>query len=133
MSRPNQYETPEAMQAVIHEYFKGNKTPTITGLARALDLTRQGLINYEGKPEFVDTVRQAKSQVEEILEEGLYGNVGGLMFNLKNNFGWKDKQEVETTGANGGPIHKKVTVEFVNADRGNKDTASKEAGESLND
>jgi len=93
------YTNPADMQALIYEYFKDNTRPTITGLARALDLTRQGLINYEGKPEFADTVRQAKSQVEEILEQGLYGNVAGLMFNLKNNFNWKDKQEIDTSGS----------------------------------
>ena len=96
-ARPK-YTNPEDMQAVIYEYFKDNDAPTITGLARALDLTRQGLINYEGKPEYADTVRQAKSQVEEILERGLYGNVAGLMFNLKNNFGWKDKTEIGLDG-----------------------------------
>lgn len=98
MGQRLQYATPGEMQAVIYEYFKDNNTPTITGLARALDLTRQGLINYEGREEFADTVRQAKSQVEEILEKGLYGNVAGLMFNLKNNFNWKDKQEIEHSG-----------------------------------
>ncbi len=98
MSRPPKYTNPDDMQAGIYEYFKDNDAPTITGLARALDLTRQGLINYEEKDEFADTVRQAKMQVEEILEKGLYGNVAGLMFNLKNNFGWKDKTEVGLEG-----------------------------------
>ncbi len=97
-ARPK-YTKPADMQALIYEYFLDNTRPTITGLAAALDMTRQGLINYEGKEEFRDTVRQAKMQVEEILEQGLYGNVQGVMFNLKNNFGWKEKQEIDTSGS----------------------------------
>lgn len=114
-ARPK-YENPADMQALIYEYFKDNTRPTITGLAAALDLTRQGLINYEGREEFFDTVRQAKIQVEEILEQGLYGNVAGLMFNLKNNFGWKDKSETEVSGPDGGPIQNKWSVEIKDAD-----------------
>jgi hypothetical protein len=28
----------------------------------------------------------------------------GVIFNLKNNYGWRDKNETEHTGPNGGPI-----------------------------
>ena len=127
MARPLQYQTPEQMQRIVDLYFlackchaEGNNPdtligltndellivgsipdihPTVTGLALALDLTRQGLINYEGKPEFVDTVKRAKTRVEAYIEQRLYyQNTTGSIFNLKNNFGWKDKQEVEHSG-----------------------------------
>lgn len=118
MARPLQYQTPEQMQRVVDLYFLACRChaerapdlllgltdeellivdeirdihPTVTGLALALDLTRQGLINYEGKPEFIDTVKRAKSRVEAYIEQRLYyQNATGSIFNLKNNFGWKD-------------------------------------------
>jgi len=121
VARPLKYENADDMQALIHLYFEGCKLnrvalaeglskpvrevltedlhPTITGLALVLDLSRQGLINYEGKEEFVDTVREAKQRVESYLEQRLYsGNVAGCVFNLKNNFQWKDRTEVEHDG-----------------------------------
>lgn len=32
------------------------------------------------------------------------GNAAGTIFDLKNNFGWRDQQNVELTGAQGGPV-----------------------------
>lgn len=67
--------------------------PLVTGLAISLDLTRQGLINYEGRPEFVDAVKKAKARVENFLENRLHdGHVAGPIFNLKNNFNWRDER-----------------------------------------
>lgn len=43
------------------------------------------------------------------------------------------KDTVVSTGPNGGPVEKKITVEFVNADNPNKSPASKETGKGLND
>lgn len=114
------------MQAIIDNYFEsvrlhalnadvidGNMTdeelaifhlqpysrPTVTGLALALDLTRQGLLEYEEKGEFSDTVKKAKARVEQFIEDRLFENApAGAIFNLKNNFGWKDKTEVEQSG-----------------------------------
>lgn len=109
VGRPVKYETPEEMQKLVDEYFEkgayvevGDKMefrPTVTGLALALDLTREGLCSYSGKKEFSDTVKKAKARVELAIEQKLYGNsVAGLIFNLKNNFGWKDKTETEHSG-----------------------------------
>jgi hypothetical protein len=72
---------------------------TITGLALALGFTsRQALLNYEGKEEFVDTIKRAKARVERYSEERLYDNHGsnGAKFALANNFkGWTEKQTIE--------------------------------------
>jgi len=109
--RPPKYETPEQMQEATEEYFNTDAfidmgearifAPTISGLAYALDLSRQGLIEYSEKDQFSDTVKKAKQRVEIALEQRLHGQaVTGTIFNLKNNFGWKDKveQETNTTG-----------------------------------
>jgi len=75
------------------------KPYTITGLALALGFTsRQALLNYEGKEEFVDTITRAKARVERYAEERLYDKDGanGAKFSLANNFkGWSEKQQIE--------------------------------------
>lgn len=74
------------------------RPPTITGLALALGFTtRQSLLNYQAKKEFVDTITRAKSRVEAYAEERLYDRDGvqGAKFNLSNNFsGWKENVDI---------------------------------------
>ena len=117
--RPLQYETIEELEAAINEYFETDAyvevgdvrvfAPTISGLAYHLDLSTESLRRYEGREEFSATIKRAKQRVEIALEQKLHGqNVTGTIFNLKNNFGWKDKIEQEHTGRNGGPIETKT-------------------------
>ena len=125
VGRPPMYKTPEEMQVVIDKYFEacsgeyitdddGNlmtdkyghpvKTKerplTITGLALALGFTtRQSLLNYEGDPKFLDTIKRAKAKVEQYAEERLFDKdgVNGAKFNLSNNFkGWSEKQQIDS-------------------------------------
>lgn len=75
----------------------GSKPPTVTGLALALGFTsRQALLNYQGKEEFVDTITRAKTRVEQYAEERLFDRDGshGAQFSLRNNFkGWNGERE----------------------------------------
>lgn len=133
--RPPQYKTPEEMQAVIDDYFNkdawfedGDKKefrPTISGLAYALDLSTVSIRNYAIKDEFLSTVKRAKLKVEMALENRLYGNnVTGLIFNLKNNFGWKDKQEVDNTSSDGSFKPSSIILQGVRADDSSNDKDS---------
>lgn len=75
---------------------------TITGLANALDTTRDTLLDYENKPEnaaFSDTIKRAKAFVHQYAEEYLFEgkNQTGAIFNLKNNYGWVDRTETDLT------------------------------------
>ena len=102
--RPPKYETPEAMQTVIDRYFAqqfaDEKPVTISGLAYELGMSTEALRNYGEKDEFLETVKRAKQRVEMFLEERLLlANATGPIFNLKNNFGWKDKTEQEHSGS----------------------------------
>lgn len=76
------------------------QVPTITGLAVYLDTSRETLLEYEERPEFVDAIKRAKDRIhyetERILTSGA-GNVTGAIFSLKNNWGWKDKNETDVT------------------------------------
>ena len=97
------FKSVRQLQNAIDKYFKEcdekEKPYTVSGLAYALDTNRQTLLNYEEKfPEFVDTIKNAKAKIEAFNEEQLYNrNVPtvGVIFNLKNNYDWKDKQEIE--------------------------------------
>lgn len=75
---------------------------TVSGLADALDMSRQSLLNYSEKEEFFDTIMRAKRKCEVYAEEMLFdkNSTNGAKFSLANNFeGWKEKQEVEHSGS----------------------------------
>ena len=122
--RPPKYTAVEEMEEKIEAYFakcdarivrmlvnQGNKKVlgdvpkpepyTVQGLAVALDLTTKGLLDYEEKGKFCATIKKAKSRIEankvtHMLDGDGYG--AGYIFDLKNNHGWRDKQDVNITG-----------------------------------
>lgn len=127
VGRPPLFASIEAMQLAIDKYFADCagldgaeiKHPTVTGLSLALGFNgRQSLLNYQDKEEFVDTVKKAKSRVEAYIEQKLYGGQAtGLIFNLKNNFNWRDSQDLNLGGQNGeNPIETNLTVTFIKAE-----------------
>lgn len=102
--RPPKYKTKEEIQEKIDEYFKRcddeHEPYTVTGLALALDIDRRTLLNYSDKDEFFPTIKKAKLRVENYLEKRLIkdSSTTGIIFNLKNNYDWRDKQEIEHSG-----------------------------------
>lgn len=99
--RPLKFKDAAELQVGIDRYFaeriESQKPITITGLAIALNTTRELLCNYEERDEFHDTIRSAKLRVEQYAEERLYeGAATGPIFALKN-FGWKDRVETDST------------------------------------
>lgn len=112
--RPMAYNSVEELEAAIEEYFdsedayitesegKSVFSPTVSGLAFHLGITTETLRTYGENDKFSATVKRAKQRIEISLEKRLYGQtVTGTIFNLKNNFGWKDKTEREHTGTLG--------------------------------
>lgn len=102
MARPKLYNSPDEIEPIIKKYFadcdKKEKPYTMSGLAYALDMDRRSLLNYSKDDKFFPTIKKARDKVEQQLEENaLYGkgNPTFTIFNLKNNFGWQDKSEVE--------------------------------------
>jgi hypothetical protein len=123
--RPRKFETVEAMQEAIDAYFKkcderkrkvydkkaqeiveivDPEPYTIEGLALALDFAdRNSLLDYEkekGYEAFFRTVKKAKLKVQKNkVTNGLDGNYNPVvtLFDLKNNHGYKDKQEFDHT------------------------------------
>lgn len=127
VGRPKLYNSAEEMQKRIDEYFEScfraivvfNKDKckyetvkdengeivteqyrpfTVTGLADALDMSRETLLRYGEDEEFSDTIIRAKRKCELYAEERLFDKEGnkGAMFSLSNNFAnWKNKQEID--------------------------------------
>lgn len=92
-----------------------SKPFTVTGLAVFLNTSRETLLNYEKKDgEFFDTIKKAKDIIYAYAEEFLYSgkNPAGAIFNLKNNWGWTDKQEIDHT-SKGESIAPKVVSEIM--------------------
>ena len=102
--RPPKYTNVEEMQEKIDKYFMEcdarNEPYTVTGLALTLDVDRRTLLNYSEKDEFFPTIKKAKLRVENYLEKRLINDSSttGIIFNLKNNYDWRDKQEIEHSG-----------------------------------
>ena len=117
--RPPKYKSKKEIEGLIEQYFEDCKgkpyldekgrplrdkgriiwkeyphPPTVTGLALALGFTtRKSLLEYQGKPEFVNTITRAKTVIEEYAERRLFDREGvqGAKFSLINNFkGWSE-------------------------------------------
>ena len=81
----------------------------MSGLAYALDIDRTTLINYGEDKLFSTLIKKAKNRVQAQLEENALmgkGNSTFTIFNLKNNYGWKDSidAKVETNVDNITPL-----------------------------
>ncbi len=90
------------------------KVPTVTWLALHLWFkSRQSLLDYDWKKwdekaEFSDLIKRARLMIENFNEERLLQGKWywpGVMFNLKNNFSWKDVQNIDQTS--------KITSEVI--------------------
>ncbi len=117
VGRPLKFQSLTDLEEAINKFFTDcdvNKEPyTITGLALALDTTRQSLCDYEKREEFTDTLKKAKARVENYAEKRLFeGQPTGAIFALKN-YGWSDKQDINLGGQEDNPVQTKVTVEFI--------------------
>lgn len=96
------YKTQEQLQTGIDKYFQEcdeEKRPyTMSGLALSLGIDRVTLINYGKTDLFFTLIKEAKDRVQAQLEENALmgkGNATFTIFNLKNNYGWKDQVEVK--------------------------------------
>lgn len=92
------------------------KIPTVSGLAFHLWVNRQTLLNYEDDEKFFGTIKRAKQFLESVVEEWAMSgrlNPASAIFNLKNNYWWKDKSEVWLTDKDGNDIIEKVNLHIL--------------------
>lgn len=93
------------------------KPYTVSGLARALGITRETLVQYKNGDKFSDSVLSAYDRCHEWAEIALYTkNATGASFSLKNNWGWKERQEIDHSGKVEGLFGSSaLQVEVINA------------------
>jgi hypothetical protein len=113
---------------------------TLSGLARALEVDRGTLLNYQDpshyseeipddvRQEIISTLRLARSRCEEYAEGQLFeGNANGAKFNLTNNYDrWADKTVQEHEGGFFG-AGGRLEVEIVNPEPTPDESAQAEA------
>lgn len=74
------------------EYIEYTEHPTMIKLAHYLKINKDTLVEYGKQSEYSVPIKKAKEIIEGYLENKLYGNnVTGIIFNLKNNYGWEDR------------------------------------------
>lgn len=103
VGRPKIFNDVKEVEEKINAYFnyceEKEKPYTMSGLAYYLGISRQTLINYSNQDQFFDTIKKARDRVQMQLEENALSNKANptfTIFNLKNNFDWKDSNEVKT-------------------------------------
>lgn len=107
--RPRLYTDPEAFTEKVDAYFADcedtGKRPTLSGLSYYMGFEdRETFSNYAGYDGFSRTVKRAKLQIADWLEQRLTDKntfTPGIIFDLKNNHGWKDKTETEFSDPDG--------------------------------
>ena len=100
VGRPRAFKSVEEVEEKINAYFnyceEKEKPYTMSGLAYYLGIDRKTLLNYSKNEEYFHTIKKARDKVQMQLEENALSNKSNptfTIFNLKNNFDWKDKIE----------------------------------------
>ena len=74
------------------------RPPTVSGLCLFLNITRRTWENYQKDAELHSITEIARAKMEAYLEEELLSRrkgIQGVIFNLQNNYGWREKKEIE--------------------------------------
>ena len=123
LGRPQKYKTESTLRKAAEKYFSSiSKTvavgeendegeplmvveyirpPTVSGLCKALGIDRSTWQNYcdeKMHPEFKAITQAIRGELEVYLEEQLLtrDKVQGIIFNLQNNYEWRQKEDVQT-------------------------------------
>jgi len=105
--RPRKYTDPVEFNAVVDDYFltcdADHKKPTLAGISLHLDFCDKETFGTYADVglEFSRTINKARLRIEDNRHQLLVDRetfTPGVIFDLKNNHGWKDKQELELTG-----------------------------------
>lgn len=118
--KPYKYNDPIALANRIDEYFKEAEEKhlpvTMSGLAVYLDISRVTLVNYEKTypdcKELFSAIKRARNKVEASFEGKLVSGMPatGLIFGLKNNFGWKDNLQLDVLVNNDSVFNKEAIL-----------------------
>jgi hypothetical protein len=104
--RPLMFKTPKALENKVNAYFREcdrrKKPYTITGLAVYLGTSKQIVCDYGRREGYDRVIAHARARCEAYAEESLFQlrNPSGAMFNLKNNYGWRDQLDIDAKTEN---------------------------------
>lgn len=127
VGRPRLVQSVKELEERAEAYFKDcndkNEPYGMAGLAYALGFTdRKSLSDYSSYGEkFAETLSVIRLRVEADKEKRLCSRdhfTPGVIFDLKNNFGWKDSQDLNIGGQEGRPLD--IRVVFVDPAEGTK-------------
>jgi len=113
MARPFgtlKYNNVEDLQKGIDNYFvecEVRKAPyTMSGLAYALDISRQTLLNYKNTDSYFDAISRARVRCEQYSAECLFDRdkVNGAKFDLANNHGMSERSQLDIGNKDGQPL-----------------------------
>ena len=120
--RPRLYPDPKAFADATEAYFDkvavDGKLPTLSGLCLHLGFyDKESFSHYDTYgDDFSRTVKKARMRIEDDRHQRLANPAcTGIIFDLKANHGWQDKQTLEHTGADGGPIQSQATIKVTEA------------------
>jgi len=98
VGRPLKVETPELLAYKSIEYFEWSVAMdkgkfTFAGLRFYIGFSRENWREYKNRAEFVDTIDQIETILEDHWEKklGWGGSTQGAIFWLKNKSGWRDE------------------------------------------
>lgn len=101
--RPTKYSA-EKVKILIkytEECFLSNKLPTVQGYSHLIDVNTDTVVEWCKKHKgFSVAIKKMKDLQCEMLQQSVYsnkGNVVGGIFLLKNNHGFKDRQDLDVT------------------------------------
>lgn len=113
--RPQKY-TPKTLREQAELYFKNcdklnewltdvrfKKPKTLSWLCLWLNVSKDYISEKAKDDNFSETIKEIRLVVENNIEEWILTNTynsTSWIFNLKNNFDWKDKSEVDNTNTN---------------------------------
>lgn len=119
VGKPLKFKTVKDLQDAIDEYFSycDNRIQhiyspkmekvievidpapyTMSGLARHIGIDRRTLLDYAHRDEYLPTIKAAREKVHEDVETRLMEKQAtGAIFNLTNNFDWKDMRNIDHT------------------------------------
>ncbi|MBG37367.1 MAG: hypothetical protein CMH92_16380 [Oceanicaulis sp.] len=128
--RPRKYQDAKVLAERVDAYFADTeargKPPTVAGLCYFLGFEdRHALTEYESYgPDFSSTVKGARLRLEIDRSERLIFKdsfTPGLIFDLKNNHGWKDKTEADLNhgGQDGNPVVTRIERVLVDPEKRN--------------
>lgn len=111
--RPPKFRSAKQHQQKIDQYFDAcdakNEHYTITGLTMGLGfISRTSLMDYmdrnQGKEKFANIIKRAKLRIENAYEKNMTDPKPTESIFVLKNFGWRDVQEHQVSGPEGGPV-----------------------------